>query len=124
MTEHELMRERLMELIASSSNQRLRPNDAKQVVSQEFAVSASTINEVLKELVEDGDLVYTYRDPCSYVEIPCNGCEGGHRAARPMKVVTDGNGNPWICDDVSNPLKDHTGSGCWDCGSLSFTRSG
>lgn len=123
MTEHEQMKDKLLDLVASSPNQRLRPIDAEQVVAKEFDMSTSAINEVVKELVEDGDLVYTYRDPCSYLEIPCNGCDGGHRAARPLRVVTDHQGNPWICDDVSNPLDDHTGSACWECGSLAFTRA-
>ncbi len=123
MTEHEQMKEKLLDLVASSPNQRLRPIDAEQIVAQEFDLSTSAINEVVKGLVEDGELVYTYRDPCSYLEIPCNGCDGGHRAARPMTVVTDHEGNPWICDDVSNPLVDHTGGACWECGSLAFTRA-
>ena len=69
-----------------------------------------------------GDVVYTYRDPCSYVEIPCNGCEGGHRPARPMKVVEDAMGSPWLCDSAVAEADEYTGV-CWDCGSLAFTRS-
>lgn len=70
MTEHGMVGERLMELIASSSNQRLRPNALKQMLARELDVSAAAVKAVVRQLVEQGDLVYSYRDPCSYLEIP------------------------------------------------------
>ncbi len=60
-----------MELIASSSNQRLRPNEVKQLLAREFDISTAAVKAVFKQLVDGGDLVYSYRDPCSYLEIPC-----------------------------------------------------
>jgi len=124
MTGTELLKNKLLDLVASSKNQRLRPSEAKRVLARELDISGLAVHEVVKDLVEEGDLVYSYRDPCSYVEIPCNGCEGGYRAARPMHVVTDTAGNPWLCDAGSVPVGDLPGHGCWDCGTLNFTRTG
>jgi len=73
MTEGEVMRERLLELVASASNQRLRPIEARQELAGEFDISRSAVNGLVRALVEEGELVYAYRDPCSYLEIPCDG---------------------------------------------------
>jgi hypothetical protein len=81
------------------------------------------VKEIIKELVEEEDLVYAYRDPHSYVEIPCNGCEGGHRAARPMKVVVDSTGSPWLCDKSFDGTESLLAEECSDCGALAFTRT-
>ncbi len=124
MTEYTVLRERLMDRIASSKNQRVRPTEVKQQLAQEMNLTPSVINEVIKDLVRDGELVYAYRDPCSYVEIPCNGCEGGHRAARPMKVVQDIDGNPWLCDADVQPQDHLLSQSCWECSSMNFTRGG
>jgi hypothetical protein len=124
MTVHGQLRENLMQLVSSSPHQRVRPTDAKQTLGQETGISRIAINAVLKKLVDDGDLVYSYRDPCSYVEIPCNGCEGGHRAARPMQVVADAEGNRWLCDDDADLGDGLPGQSCWECDGQSFTRAG
>ena len=112
-----------MELVATSKNQRLRPIEAAQILRQERGASSFAVIEAVSDLVEDGELVYAYRDPCSYVEIPCNGCDGPHRAARPMQVVTDANGDKWLCDADVDPKDGLPGSSCWECGSLNFTRA-
>jgi hypothetical protein len=49
----------------------------EKIITHEFKTSRSLADDVLKDLIEEGELVYTYRDPCSYVEFPCNGCQGG-----------------------------------------------
>jgi hypothetical protein len=36
-----------------------------------------------------------------------------HSRSRPMKVVVDGEGNPWICDCEADPSKDLAEQGCW-----------
>ena len=33
--------------------------------------------------------------------------------SRPLKVVVDGKGNPWICDCDVDPSKDLAAQGCW-----------
>lgn len=124
MTGFEQLKESLMEMVSSSRHQRLRPTDAKQALAREMGLSTFSVNEALKALVEEGELVYSYRDPCSYVEIPCNGCEGAHRAARPMRVVADVEGNRWLCDDGVTLGDSQPGLGCWECGTQNFTRAG
>jgi len=46
-----------------------------------------------------------------------------HRAARPMKVVFDRDGNPWICDASVDDSRDLKKQGCWRCGEKAFTRN-
>jgi hypothetical protein len=38
-------------------------------LSHKLGISSFVVNEAIEELVEAGELVYTYRDPDSYVEI-------------------------------------------------------
>ncbi len=73
MNEYDVLKKRIMELVTTSKNQRMRPNDAKQTLARELDVSPFSVKKAVRELVEEGDLVYAYRDPCSYLEIPCNG---------------------------------------------------
>ncbi len=122
--EYDVLKERIMELVANSKEQRLRPIHATQTITRERDASAFEVNAALKDLIEEGELVYSYRDPCSYVEIPCNGCDGKHHAARPMHVVTDGSGNRWLCDANVEPGGYLPDGSCWECGSLNFTRAG
>jgi len=114
---------RIMDFVASSKNQRARPIEAKQTLAQQLDTSQFAVNAAVEELVEDEELVYSYRDPCSYIEIPCNGCDGAHRAARPMHVVADDRGNPWLCD-ASAELTDDLPGQCWPCEDMAFTRGG
>ena len=46
-----------------------------------------------------------------------------HRAARPMKVVFDRDGKPWICDASVDESKNLKRQGCWRCGEMAFTRN-
>jgi hypothetical protein len=39
-----------------------------------------------------------------------------------MKVITDADGEPWICDAGVDPSSDLEGQGCWRCRDLPFTR--
>ena len=41
---------------------------------------------------------------------------------RPMKVVVDGKGNPWICDCEADPSKDLEEQGCWQLRKESATQ--
>ncbi len=124
MNEYAVLKEKIMDLVGTSKNQRVRPLDAAQTLTGELGVSASQVNKSVEDLVQEGELVYTYRDPSSYVEIPCNGCDGrGHRAARPMQFVVDDGGNSWLCD-ADDELEDSLpGNICWDCGTMNFTRT-
>jgi hypothetical protein len=122
--EYDLFKMRIVELVATSKNQRIRPIHAIQTLTRERDISASAVKGALEKLVNEGELVYTYRDPCSYVEIPCNGCDGEHLAARPMKTVIDDSGNAWLCDADIKSSDYLYGQNCWEYGSLNFTRSG
>lgn len=46
-----------------------------------------------------------------------------HRAARPMEVVRDEDGNLWLCDKGVVPEDGKKNNGCWRCGDLAFTAS-
>ena len=58
--------------------------------------------------IKHGDTVYVGMEP--------------HKAARPMKVVVDNNGCPWLCDNNVDESKDLKDQGCWRCAELPFTR--
>ncbi len=49
--------------------------------------------------------------------------EASHVAARPMKVVVDEEGSPWLCDDDVDPHRNLASQGCWRCGDMAFTRN-
>lgn len=124
MSTYDVMKERLVELVAQAKDQRVRPHELEKVVESEFDLSRYTVGQALKDLVQDGELVFTYRDPCSYVEFPCNGCNGHYHAARPLEVITDHHGEYWICDQGADLHADLRGQGCWRCGDMAFTASG
>ena len=123
MSEYEMYQEQVMELVGAAPNQRMRPTELTRQLAKVSGLSAHVVNKIIKDLVEEEDLVYSYRDPCTYVEIPCNGCEGGHKAARPMKVVMDSNGSPWLCDENFDGTEALLAENCWNCGDLPFTRT-
>lgn len=45
-----------------------------------------------------------------------------HKAARPMKVIVDGEGCNWLCDANVDESKDLESQGCWRCSEVAFTR--
>jgi len=46
-----------------------------------------------------------------------------HKAARPLKVVTDKTGESWLCDKGVDEGGDLKAQGCWRCQDLAFTRN-
>lgn len=110
----------IMVMISGAREQRLRPHEIQKALSTKFSVPQSMVQDVLKELVAKERLVFTYRDPCNFVEIPCTEVNTG---ARPLKVIVDVEGEPWICDTDVDPSKELADQGCWRCGDLSFTRN-
>jgi hypothetical protein len=70
MDAHEQARERIMGTVLGDPHQRIRPIDLEQKLEHEHGLARPAIKAILKELVDEGELVFTYRDPCSYVEIP------------------------------------------------------
>ena len=120
MNAHEKTRERILEAVWGAPDQRIRPVELEKKLEHEHGLALSAIKDVLKELVDESELVFTYRDPCSYVEIPV---EESHHAARPMKVIPNKSGEYFICDDDADPSGDLLEQGCWRCGDLAFTPS-
>lgn len=110
--------ERITKAVWGAPEQRIRPIDLAKRLEQEYRLPPSATKSAVNELVGDGELVYTYRDPCSYVEVPF---AESHHAARPMKVIPDKSGEYWICDDSVDPSGDLVEQGCWRCGDLAFT---
>lgn len=120
MEEKKRIEKKIMEIISRSPEQRIRPVELERKLKSEEGFTSTAIKETLNALMEEGKLVFTYRDPCSYVEIPV---QEVHHAARPMKVIKDEKGEYWICDADVNPAGDPKAQGCWRCGSLPFTRN-
>ena len=48
-----------------------------------------------------------------------------HKSARPMVIIRDEKGDPWLCDKGIDPGKDLREQGCWQCGGteMAFTRN-
>jgi hypothetical protein len=44
-----------------------------------------------------------------------------HEGARPLRVVRDQAGEPWLCDRDVDASKDLESQGCWRCRDLAFT---
>ena len=119
MNQFEHIKDILMAEMINTPSHQVKPRDLEKKIAGQLGLSSFTVREAVKDLVEDKELTYTYRDPDNYLEIaPVE----PHHAARPMKVVLDAHGTPWICDanvDLSSPLPDQ---GCWNCGDVAFTR--
>ena len=107
------IKKKIMEMVTTAENQRKRPHSVVRTVSDILGVPMFRVKTVLEDLLKERKLVFTYRDPCSFIEIPIHDLS---RGARPMKVVVDGKGNPWICDCGVDPTKDLAGQGCWQLG--------
>ena len=67
--ENQRVKEEILVSLSAASNQRLRPYDVERTLSHKLGVSTHTIHQGVKDLVEEGKLVYTYRDPDSYIEV-------------------------------------------------------
>ena len=67
--ENQRIKEEILVSLSVASNQRLRPHDVERILSHKLGVSIHTIHQGVKDLAEEGKLVYTYRDPDSYIEV-------------------------------------------------------
>ena len=120
MNTQDRIRSRILNIVSNAPNHRIRPNTLHRTLVEEFGVPIQRIKDLLTDLIEERALVFTYRDPCSYIEIPVM---ESHRPARPMKVIRDRQGDLWLCDNQADPDKDPARQGCWRCGDLPFTRN-
>ena len=101
---------KFLEMVSVAENQRQRPHPVMMTVSSDLGVPIFKVKKVLEDLLREQKLVFTYRDPCSFVEIPAN---NQRRGCLPMKVVVDCKGLPWICYHDVDPSKDLADQGCW-----------
>jgi hypothetical protein len=120
MTQSEQIRKKIMELVTAAEDQRQRPHSVVMTVSSDLEVPIFRVKKVLENLVKERKLIFTYRDPCSFVEMPLKDVS---RGAPPMKVVVDDKGNPWICAHNVDPSKDLVAQGCWQLSEEDTTQS-
>jgi hypothetical protein len=117
MNAHEETKERILEEVWTAENQRVRPADLERRLAHERGLALSSVKDAVNELVAEGFLVYAYRDPCSFLEIPT---EEAHHAARPMEWVPDNSGEYWVCDAHPDRSRDLSEQGCWRSRDLAF----
>lgn len=67
--EHQGLNEEILRLVSEASDQRLMPHDLEKTLSHRSNFSLHTVQQAIKDLVEEGKLAYTYRDPTSYLEL-------------------------------------------------------
>jgi DNA-binding FadR family transcriptional regulator len=120
MSQTEQIRKSILGMVKATVEQRQSPNEVMDRLAAEFGVSMSRVREALNDLIREGELVFTYRRPFTYVEIPY---ERKPRGSRPMKVITDTEGNPWICDYDVDPSGDLAAQGCWQLKEGDSTRN-
>jgi hypothetical protein len=109
-TQDDWIRKKILEKVKANKGQRQRPKEVISSICAESDVPMSLVKAALNDLVNERKLVFTYRGPSSYVEIPWKGLPG--EAGR-VKVVIDDKGNPWICDYDVDPSADLAAQGCW-----------
>lgn len=64
------IKKRILAIVSDASNQRIRPIELERALVDEGETSKTAIKRALSELVQERRVVYSYRDPCSFVEIP------------------------------------------------------
>jgi hypothetical protein len=70
MRSNEKIKTLILSLVTGSMKQRLRPFTLEQTVMRKTGASLDEVKRALNELMREEELVYSYRDPCSYVEVP------------------------------------------------------
>jgi len=69
-SEYDRLKGAILEMMSAAPEQRVRPHELEKALSHKLEVSRHTVHESVKNLVEEGRLTFTYRDPTSYLEIP------------------------------------------------------
>ena len=67
---HEQIETEILELLTSAEDRRLRPHDIKASISEKLGISRHEVMDAIKGLVKQKKLAFSYRDPCSFAEIP------------------------------------------------------
>jgi hypothetical protein len=110
MSQTDKIEQRIIEMVNTANDHRQRPHTLVKVLSDELGISTFRVKKVLEHLIGEKKLVFTYRNHCCYVEIPCDQKPSGFR---PLKVIVNGKGEPWICNNDVEPSKDLAEQGCW-----------
>jgi hypothetical protein len=66
--QYEHLKDQVLHLVSEAPDHRVRPFEAARTLSHVKGISRQMFNQAVCDLVEEGELVYTYRDPCSFVE--------------------------------------------------------
>ncbi len=68
--EKERMKMAILDMVRGAPQQRLRPYDLEKSLSHKMEVAKRTVKDAVRNLVDEGRLTFTYRDPTSYLELP------------------------------------------------------
>ena len=63
MTHSEQIRKDIIDMVTSAENQRQRPHSVVMAVSGHLGVPIFTVKKILKDLLKERKLIFTYRDP-------------------------------------------------------------
>lgn len=67
--QYEVIKQAILEVFSTASDRRLMPHELERTLSHRLAVSRPAVHQAIRELVGEGRLAYTYRDPTSYIEL-------------------------------------------------------
>ncbi len=68
----EHIEEKIIDKVRQTRGCRIRPHVLIRELSDTLAVSRTTIKHALAKQIERGKMTYSYRDPCSFVELVGN----------------------------------------------------
>jgi DNA-binding GntR family transcriptional regulator len=69
-TLNEHLKQAILEMVSATPQQRLRPHELKKALAHKLGASGHTVQESIKNLMEEGRLTFTCRNPTSYLEVP------------------------------------------------------
>ena len=64
------LKSQILDAVSGAPDRRIRPIDLERKITAGGETSKAELKEALNALVEAKNLVYTYRDPCSFLELP------------------------------------------------------
>ena len=82
--DYEKIRNNICDIVTHSERMRVRPNELEKAVSHKYGIHRHAVRGILKDLLDEETLVFSYRDPCSFIEIP---------HARPHKQTSETDGD-------------------------------
>ncbi len=71
--EVERLKDEILALLSAAPDHRLRPHEVEKGLAHKLGISIQTVRDAVRILAEERRLVFTYRDPTSYIEIPTPG---------------------------------------------------